>query len=106
MGLGVVRGEEAVPKRVFRGEAVKAAAGDGDAAEVFIAETAAFDSDFKNSPPQFVWEQGHSRNSNKLFCSVRLRQNFSFALLPGKLCSMLLCHIMGNGLDSSSNSNI
>lgn len=46
MGLGIIGGEKAVPNKVFGGEAVKAAAWDGDAAEIFVAETAAFDSDF------------------------------------------------------------
>jgi len=40
-----------VPKRIFNGEAVKEAAGDGDAAEVFVAQTAILDSDFENFGP-------------------------------------------------------
>ena len=80
---GEVGGEKAVPKRVFGGEAVEAAAGDGDAAEVLVAEAATFDSDFEDSPPQFVGEEGHFRESNKEVVGV----SESLALTsPGKLC--------------------
>lgn len=50
---------------------MKAAACDGDAAQILVADTAAFDSDLEDSPPQFVGEQGHSRKiQTSLRCCV------------------------------------
>lgn len=43
------------PERFFVGESVEESAADGDAAEVLAGKTAAFDTEFKDSPPQLVW---------------------------------------------------
>ena len=51
IGEREIGGEKEGPETVVVGEAAKASGGDGEAAEVFVGETAGLDTDFENSPP-------------------------------------------------------
>jgi hypothetical protein len=80
------------PERFFFRESVKESAVDGDAAEVFVGKTAAFDTKFKDSPPQLVWYdrnfallRASTEGTNKVLVSYSLAFPFPPSLFRKKL---------------------